>query len=604
MLYRFTSEQLWGSDARMNETTDEPSSLQFSDLGLDARLISALDTLGFEHPTPIQAKAIPPLLNGHDIIARARTGSGKTAAFGLPLLERLKDGKKGARVLVLAPTRELAVQVTDALDSLGQNLSLGSVTLYGGASYRPQLDALRRKVPIVVGTPGRLIDHMERGSLDLSGIELVVLDEADEMLRMGFIDDVEKILAKTPSDRQIALFSATMPKPIRRVADRYLSDPQLIEADVGAKSTVDHVRQRTVVVPQKFKGQALVRYLRGEEREATLVFSRTRTGCSEVVEILMQAGIDAEALHGDMAQAARTRVLDRLRLGRVDVLIATDVAARGLDVEHITHVVNLDVPDNPETYTHRIGRTGRAGREGVALTFVTPRERGRMQWMRKVLGAKFEDYALPTDAQIALADQTRFIATFKVENDADDALDDAHGFVARLLEEGLTVEQVAALAVQAAAQTAGVSLSRSHSTELPDWARPPKARPERNRRSEKSGRKNQTERAANEVELFIGAGQKLGVRPADIVAALADGTGIVGKDIGRIQVSDRSSFVGMSRETASQILDGRSVIQLRGREVKVALARPSRYKGEKRTRRPNKTRVPSRKRGSKGRQGR
>jgi ATP-dependent RNA helicase DeaD len=584
----------------MNETPDEETKLLFSDLGLDERIISALTSIGFEAPTPIQAKAIPPLLAGHDIIARARTGSGKTAAFGLPLLERLKNKRPGPRALVMAPTRELAVQVTEALDELGSNLSLGSVTLYGGASYRPQLDALRRKVPIVVGTPGRLLDHLDRGSLDLSNVELVVLDEADEMLRMGFIDDVERLMSHTPDDRQVALFSATMPNPIRRVADRYTRNPLTIEADGGGGSRVDHVRQRTVVVPQRHKVDALIRYLRGEERGATLVFSRTRTGCGEVVELLMKAGLDAEALHGDMAQAQRTRVLDRLRLGRVDILIATDVAARGLDVEHITHVVNLDVPDNPETYTHRIGRTGRAGREGVAATFVTPRERGRMQWMRKVLGASFEDYNLPSDAVIAGAAREKFIDTLHGLADESEALADANSVVDALVEKGVSLRDAAAVAVMRAANLSNTSLKRDQETELPHWARPPKARKERsNAAPENAGRKQKTGRAPNEVELFIAVGNSAGVRPGDLVGALTDNTGIAGRDIGRIHVSERSSFVGMSKESADRVLEGRKALSVRGRQVKVALARPNQYRNSSKPKRPHKTRVPSRKRGAK-----
>ena len=563
----------------------EPS---FSDLDLDPRILTTLSELGFENPTPIQAQAIPPLLAGKDVVARARTGSGKTAAFGLPLLERLKDGKKGPRALIMAPTRELALQVTEAIGSFATHLKVPMVTVYGGAPYRPQLVALNRGVPLVVGTPGRLIDHLDRGSLDLSNVEMVVLDEADEMLRMGFIEDVEKLLGATPAGRQIALFSATMPPPIRRVADKYLVDPVTIVADMARGTTVDHVRQRIVVVPQHVKGRALIRYLEGEERGATLVFSRTRAGCGEIAETLADAGIEADALHGDLAQRDRERVLGRLRSGRIGVVVATDVAARGIDVEHITHVVNLDLPDNPESYTHRIGRTGRAGREGTALTLITPRERGRAEFFRRTLGATFEDYYLPSDAAIAKRDRAALVASL------DGAGETAASWVAHLVEEGRDLAGIAAAALELLAKARSVSLETDLSDELPAWARPPQRRdrPPKHQdfdrprpgdhRGPPGGRpgpdfgppRGRPDQAPNEVELFIGAGRALGVRPGDLVGALAGDAGITGGDIGRIQVGERSSFVGVSRAIATKVLDGRTTLNVRGRDVKLSLAHP------------------------------
>ena len=561
----------------------------FSDLDLDPRILTALSALGFESPTPIQFEAIPPLREGRDIVARARTGSGKTAAFGLPVLERLKDGKKGPRALIMAPTRELALQVTEAMQSFAKGLQVPMVTVYGGAPYKPQFVALSRGVPLVVGTPGRLIDHLDRGSLDLSGIEMVVLDEADEMLRMGFIDDVEKLLGAMPDGRQIALFSATMPPPIRRVANKYLVDPVTVEADVARGTTVDHVRQRIVVVPQYIKGRALVRYLEGEERGATLVFSRTRAGCGEIAETLADAGIEAEALHGDLAQRDRERVLGRLRSGRIGVVVATDVAARGIDVEHITHVVNLDLPDNPESYTHRIGRTGRAGREGTAMTLITPRERGRAESFRRSLGATFEEYYLPSDAAIAKRDRDALVESL------DGAGEAAAGWVEHLVSEGRELADIAAAAMELLARARSVSLETDLSDELPDWARPPQRRDSPPRQFERGaprsfdgppqrgpggpgpdfgpprGRPNQ---APNEVELFVGAGRALGVRPGDLVGALAGDAGISGGDIGRIQVGERSSFVGVSRAIAAKVLEGRTTLNVRGRDVKLSLAQP------------------------------
>ncbi|MFN3200618.1 MAG: DEAD/DEAH box helicase [Bradymonadia bacterium] len=543
----------------------------FAELGLDPRLLKAVEALGFTEPTGIQAEAIPPLVSGRDIIARARTGAGKTAAFGLPLLHRLREPAPGPRALVLAPTRELAVQVSQALESFAKQLDIDIVTVYGGAAYGPQLKALREKVPVVVGTPGRLIDHLERGNLDLSAVEMVVLDEADEMLRMGFLEEVERLLADTPATRQTALFSATMPPPIRRVAEQYLSDPLLVESDVEAGTTVDHITQRSVIIPHRFKTDALIRALRGEAAGAALVFCRTRVGCQETADKLQSAGIDAEALHGDLAQTAREAVLGRLRSGRLSVVVATDVAARGLDVEHITHVVNLDLPDNPETYTHRIGRTGRAGRAGTALTLATPAERGRLRWISRTLGVNFETYTLPTDAAIAQAGRARLLA------ELDGVGDGARAWLEHLVSEGAEPQDVAAAALELLARSRRVSLRRDLPDELPFWAqaRPerPEPRSQRDRRPHEGGRDRQRG-PESEVELFIGAGRRLGIRPGDLVGALANDTGISGREIGRIYIGERSSFVGMSKETAAKVLKARTTIQLRGQQVKMALGKP------------------------------
>ncbi|MCA9567546.1 MAG: DEAD/DEAH box helicase, partial [Myxococcales bacterium] len=340
----------------------------FSALGLDERLIEALDALGFTAPTPIQAAAVPAVISGSDVVGRARTGSGKTAAFGLGVLQRLLTSEgKGVRALVLAPTRELALQVSEALDSFAAKVPFRTATVYGGAPYPPQIHALKTAT-VVVGTPGRLLDHLERGTLSLSDVQCVVLDEADEMLRMGFIDDVETLLAATPEGRQVVLFSATMPEAIQKIADKHQRDAVEIQVE-DRDLMVGHIRQVFMRVPRRNRIDALVRVLRGTTRDATLVFARTRAECAEVADELARRGVPADALHGDLNQAARERVLARLRARRLDVVVATDVAARGLDVDHITHVVNLELPGDAETYVHRIGRTGRVGREGMAILF-------------------------------------------------------------------------------------------------------------------------------------------------------------------------------------------------------------------------------------------
>jgi len=382
----------------------------FEGLSIDPRLIDAVGALGFESPTPIQAEAIPPLVSGRDVIGRARTGSGKTAAFGLPVLERVKAGGKSVKALLLCPTRELALQVTDALRSYAAQLPVRVVTLYGGASYGPQLKALSQGVSVVVGTPGRVLDHLERGTLDLTELELFVLDEADEMLRMGFIDDVEKLLAATPKGRQVALFSATMPPPIKRIAKMHLNEPLIVQVE-SEELTTAHIAQRGVLVPNRNKLEALQRVLSAEPRGATLVFARTRAGCAEAASYLAQRGLRVDALHGDLNQQARELVVTRLRANQLDVVVATDVAARGLDVEHLTHVVNLDLPNDPETYVHRIGRTGRAGRKGVAIAFVAPSERGRIRRFQDTLGVKIERMDVPSDADILAARRARLVAS-------------------------------------------------------------------------------------------------------------------------------------------------------------------------------------------------
>ena len=343
--------------------------------------MTSVSTLGFwSHPgswirdtTPIQSRAVPVLLEGVDVVGRARTGSGKTAAFGLPLLHRLQDGGKTVRALILAPTRELAIQVGEALESFATNLPIRVTTIYGGASYGPQLKALKKGVDIVVGTPGRVIDHIERGTLDLSQVEVLVLDEADEMLRMGFIEPVEFVLSSVPDDRQIALFSATMPPAIQKIAKRFLVKPVILPVEDDG---VEHIEQSYLRVTQRKKPAALTRVLLGTARGTTLVFARTRASCAKVADVLLKSGIAADAIHGDMNQAARERVIAKLKSKTLRVLVATDVAARGIDISHITHVVNYDLPGDNESYVHRIGRTARAGKEGAAISFVTRLKNG------------------------------------------------------------------------------------------------------------------------------------------------------------------------------------------------------------------------------------
>jgi ATP-dependent RNA helicase DeaD len=540
----------------MTTEADKADGSPFADLGLDPRLVRAVTSLGFTAPTPIQVEAIPVLLAGRDVVGGARTGSGKTAAFGLPLLHRVAEGGP-VRALVLAPTRELAIQVEEALTSFATALRLGLVCVYGGAPYEPQLKALRRGATVVVGTPGRLIDHLERGSLDLSKVEVVVLDEADEMLRMGFLDDVEKLLQATPPERQVALFSATMPAPIRRIANMYLRDAVEVQVEDEALS-VDHISQRFVLVPQSRKLDALQRVLRVAPPGGTLVFARTRAACAEVADALAKAGVGADALHGDLTQAARERVLNRLRAERLDVLVATDVAARGLDVEHLGLVINLDLPESTEVYVHRIGRTGRAGRTGMAISFVTPRERRQIGTMQRTLGVRMEQVEPPTDAEIAAAVRRRLAADLESRVAAVEA-DVVEWVSALCAERGWTAESVAAAALTALAEGRNAPIVAPAADDRPQ-------------RADVSEEGFDAGDPRNEVELFIPLGRRDGVRPQDIVGAIANEAGIPGRDIGRITLFARNSFVGLPAAAAEHLLRDHRILEIRGRAVELSVA--------------------------------
>ena len=385
-----------------------PESIPFSQLGLAEPLLLALSEVGYETPSPIQAATIPPLLEGRDVLGQAQTGTGKTAAFALPILSRLDRSKTKPQALVLAPTRELAIQVAEAFQRYAVKLpGFHVLPIYGGQSYGPQLGGLKRGAHVVVGTPGRVIDHLERGSLDLSELTTLVLDEADEMLRMGFIDDVEAVLKKTPPTRQIALFSATMPSQIKRIAQTYLREP--VEISIRNKTTTAaNIRQRYWYVSGVQKLDALTRILEAEPFEAMIVFTRTKQATEELAQKLQARGLAAAAINGDMVQAQRERTIQQLKDGKLDILVATDVAARGLDVERISHVLNYDIPTDTEAYVHRIGRTGRAGRSGEAILFVAPREKRLLQAIERATRQPIAEMQLPSVEMVNDQRITRF----------------------------------------------------------------------------------------------------------------------------------------------------------------------------------------------------
>jgi ATP-dependent RNA helicase DeaD len=529
----------------------------FADFDLDSRILENLKKIGFETPTPIQAETIAPLMAGHDILGQARTGSGKTAAFGLPLCHLVGGGSKAPKGLVLCPTRELAIQVTKALESFVERTNIRLITIYGGAPYPPQNNALRRGVDIVVGTPGRVIDHMNRGSLKMHDVKMFVLDEADEMLRMGFMEPVEEILAALPEDRQIALFSATMPKQIERVAQKFLNEPVLVKVESNALST-DHIGQRWLRVPSRKKGETLLRLLAGEDRGSTLVFCRTRAGTADTADRLTNHGISADAIHGDLNQSARERVLNRFRAKQLDVLVATDVAARGLDVNHITHVINFDFPENAETYTHRIGRTGRMGAIGNAITFVTPGQTRTLKFLIKDTKAKIVEMRAPSPHEIAKLKRAHFLEVIRKRMDEDE-LAHARKWLAELLEGSeKTAEDVAAATLQLLSDRSGVQTAPSTDNGGPD-ERPPQSHEERDQ--------------INEVELYIGFGRRAGFQVGDLLGAITGEFGVRGHEIGRIQMQDFNTFVGMRRETAERILSQSDSLTIRGRDARISLSR-------------------------------
>ncbi|UPG87144.1 DEAD/DEAH box helicase [Luteibacter aegosomatis] len=546
------------------DTDNAPALPGFSALALDENVVRALTEVGYETPSPIQAATIPPLLEGRDVIGQAQTGTGKTAAFALPVLSRidLKPGKPQA--LVLAPTRELAIQVAEAFQKYATYLpGFQVLPIYGGQSYGPQLQGLKRGAQIVVGTPGRIIDHLDKGTLDLSALKFVVLDEADEMLRMGFIDDVEKLLQATPAQRQVALFSATMPAPIRRIAQTYLNDP--VEVTIKNKTTTAaNIRQRYWWVSGVHKLDALTRILEAESFDAMIVFARTKSATEELASKLQARGFAAAAINGDMAQAQRERVIDQLKTGKLDILIATDVAARGLDVDRISHVLNYDIPHDTESYVHRIGRTGRAGRNGEAILFVTPRERNLLRQIERATRQPIEQMQLPT---IEAVNDTR-VNKFN-QRIVDTLATGDLGLFQQLVEKFEQEHNVPAIEIAAA-------LARIAQGDQPLLLEPPAKREyterpprefdrERNdrdfsdRRPVREGmrqpRAHVTETGKKTYRIEVG--HEHGVKPGNIVGAIANEGGVDAKFIGRVSIRDDYSLIdlpdGMPAETFNHL---------------------------------------------------
>jgi ATP-dependent RNA helicase DeaD len=521
----------------------------FEGLGLGEPLVRTLVDLGYEVPTPIQARTIPLLLAGRDVIGQAQTGTGKTAAFALPTLERLDPKRPRVQALVLTPTRELALQVSEAFHKYARYVgNVRVLPVYGGQPIHKQVDRLEAGVHVVVGTPGRVMDHLRRGTLNFDALATVVLDEADEMLRMGFIEDVEWILEQAPEGVQTALFSATMPREVRRVADRHLSDPASVQIEQKTL-TVPTIEQQYINVSEQSKLDALTRLLETEPIDAVLVFVRTKTRAAELTEQLQGRGYAAEEMHGDMSQVQREAVIRRLRAGQAEIIVATDVAARGLDVERVSHVVNYDIPTDVEAYVHRIGRTARAGREGKAILLVAPRQQRMLRDIEAYTRQRIEPVRVPSKADVA----ARRTALFKErirKTLADENLELYLAMVEELADEGIDMAELAAAAARLAQGDRPLDVT-------PD---------DEAMRFEPS--------ADGMVRLFLGAGRRDGVRPGDIVGAIANEADVPGRAIGAIDIYDRFTIVEVPAEYRDRVLQRMQDSTIRHRPVSARIATP------------------------------
>ena len=554
-------------------SAEATADIKFTDLGLPETLLQALRTVGYESPSPIQAATIPPLLAGRDMIGQAQTGTGKTAAFALPALALLDAAASKPQVLVLAPTRELAIQVAEAFQKYATHIpGFHVLPIYGGQSYQPQLSALKRGVHVVVGTPGRVIDHLERGSLDLSALRMLVLDEADEMLRMGFIDDVEAVLKKTPETRQVALFSATMPSQIKRIAQTYLKNPVEI-AIKSLTSTAENIRQRFWMVSGINKLDALTRIMEAEPFEAMIVFARTKLGTDELAEKLAARGFSAAAINGDVDQKMRERTIQRLKDGQIDILVATDVAARGLDVDRISHVLNYDIPYDTESYVHRIGRTGRAGRKGEAILFVAPRERGMLGAIERATRQKIEQMQLPSVDAV----NERRVAKFldKIEGAlASDDLSIFRDLVERYeREKNVPAVEIAAALAQLVQGKTPLLLAKPTMPERSFEVREPRERSERPDRAERPVRER-APRDPNAPEVGmktyrIEVGYQHGVQPGNIVGAIANEADLEARFIGRIDIRDDFTLVDLPDGMPADLLQHMQTVRVASRPLRM-----------------------------------
>jgi len=548
----------------------------FADLGLAPNVLKALADVGYETPSPIQAATIPPLLAGRDVVGLAQTGTGKTAAFALPVLSRLDVSQKTPQALVLAPTRELALQVCEAFEKYAAHLrGVHVLPVYGGQGYGVQLSALRRGVHVVVGTPGRIMDHLEKGTLDLSELRYLVLDEADEMLNMGFAEDVETILAETPETKQVALFSATMPRQIRQISTKYLNDPQEVTVK-GRTATASNITQRYLVVSYPQKVDALTRILEVENFEATIVFVRTKNETETLAEKLRARGFSAAAINGDVPQNVRERTVNQLKAGKLDILVATDVAARGLDVERISHVVNYDIPTDTESYVHRIGRTGRAGRSGDAISFITPRERYLLKHIEKATRQPLTQMQLPSVEDINSTRLSRFddaITAALSQTSRIEAFRDIIGHYVREYDVP-EADVAAALAVVAQGET---PLLLDPAAEVRPPREDTRGRTDRGGdRSERRGSgpaRERRPRGRSDVPLAtyrISVGKRHRVEPRQIVGAIANEGGLSREHFGHIDIRGDHSLVELPEKLPADAWDRLRDTRISGKLIELS----------------------------------
>ncbi|HEX5649307.1 MAG TPA: DEAD/DEAH box helicase [Steroidobacteraceae bacterium] len=550
----------------MTASSEPVTATSFDELGLSASVLEAVKTVGYEAPSPIQAATIPVLLAGHDMLGQAQTGTGKTAAFALPLLSRIKVRGDTPQVIVLVPTRELAIQVAEAFGKYAAAIKgFHVLPIYGGQSYAPQLQSLKRGAHVVVGTPGRVMDHIKRGTLQLGGVTCLVLDEADEMLQMGFVDDIEWILEQTPAGRQVALFSATIPSPIRRIAQKHLREP--VEVTIASRtSTAANIRQRYWIVSGVHKLDALTRILEAESFDGMLVFTRTKQSTVELAERLEARGFAVAPLNGDMQQKERERTVARFKGGQLDILVATDVAARGLDVERISHVVNYDVPYDTESYVHRIGRTGRAGRNGEAILFITPRERNMLRYIERATRSPLEPMDLPTIADV----NEQRVARFRQRIVEAIAAGQAEPFRS-LIEEFEREHDVPALDIAAALASLMQGGSPLLLEEKGARAATSPERPGRDVRPfepEREGRLAEEDTETYRIEV----GYVHGVKPGNIVGAIANVAGLEGRQIGHVDIREDHTFVGLPMGLPQELRAELAKTRVAGQMLRIQLA--------------------------------
>ncbi len=589
----------------------EKQTIGFADLGLCDELLQAVAATGYSEPSPIQAATIPHVLAGTDVLGQAQTGTGKTAAFALPTLQKIDAGSKVTQVLVLAPTRELAIQVAEAFKIYAKfSKKINILPVYGGADYRAQLQGLKRGAHIVVGTPGRVMDHIERGTLKLDNLNTLVLDEADEMLRMGFIDDVEWILSKSPADKQITLFSATMPRQIKQITEKYLVDEVVVK--IASKTeTAATVEQFHLGVQHKQKSAALRRILEIEDSDASIIFVNTKAATEELAEMLNRRGYRAAALNGDLQQKQRERVIEQVKSGLIDIILATDVAARGLDVERISHVINYDLPHDSESYVHRIGRTGRAGRSGKAILLVTPRERRAFGFIEKDTKTTIAAYAMPGIDEINL----RRIEKFK-QRILDESEHKKLGYLEELLvdmhkESDIDPFSMAAALASMVLGNTPLLLGKRDAVEVLDITKPSPRRSRENKRGKRKYNADSPRLPMAEMDCYrLAVGHADQVKPGHIVGAIANEADIEGQYIGPINIFATHTEVFLPKGMPKATFQDLKKTRVMGKTLAIALTKPSQTKpkcnnkfskgGEGNSKRPRRQRKPADSKGSSG----